>query len=272
MNIKIRQIYFNKDQTSKVSEKCIPYYNPSDSEANLFLEYSVIRKSYLDGFYKEGDLAGVLSWRFFEKARKTEAQFIDFILKNPGYDVYFLNPFFEQVTMYDSVWKHGEANHPGLWEIADSIFEKIGYGFKVSEILNSKSDTLYCNYWIGTPAFWEKYMAFTKPIYDYILENSQDQEIVSKLKSNAPYHYPVTFTPFLMERLFSTLLWKDKTIKSLAYEYTPLEVATLINELRGYEYAYKKIDIWYNRFNRSKTIQFLKFIRSFFMKLKIFKK
>jgi len=269
MNIKVRQIYFEKEQADKVSENCVPYYNPSNSKSDLFLEYGVILKSYFDGFYKQGDLAGVLSWRFSQKARKSEKDFFDFIRQNPGYDVYFLNPFFEQVVMYDSVWKQGDkTNHPGLMEITDSIFEKVGYDFKTSEVTNSVADTLYCNYWIGTPSFWEKYIEFTKPIHDYIAENDQDHEIMGKLKSIAPYHYPVTYIPFIMERLFSTLLWKDKTIKSLGYQYTPLEVATLINELRGYEYAYKKIDIWYNKFHRSKTIQLLKIIRGFFVKSK----
>ncbi|HRG77338.1 MAG TPA: hypothetical protein PLX69_22455 [Leptospiraceae bacterium] len=268
MNIKVRQIYFSKEQVSKVSENCFPYFNTSDFESDLFLEYSVILKSYLDGFYKEGDLAGVLSWRFFEKARKTESEFFEFIRKNPGYDVYFINPFMEQVTMYESVWKQGGTNHPGLLEIADSIFQKLGYGFKASDVKNTSADTLYCNYWIGSPAFWEKYIAFTKPIHDYILENKNDTEIVDKLKSNAPYHYPVSYIPFLMERLFSTLLWRDPSIKYLAYEYSPLEIANLINELRGYEYAYKKIDVWYNLFHRNIIIRFLKNIRNILLKIK----
>lgn len=269
MNIKVRQIYFEKEQADKVSENCVPYYNPSNSKSDLFLEYGVILKSYFDGFYKQGDLAGVLSWRFSQKSRKSERIFFDFIRQNPGYDVYFLNPFFEQVVMYDSVWKQGDkTNHPGLMEITDLIFEKVGYDFKTSDVSNSVADTLYCNYWIGTPSFWEKYIAFTKPIHDYIAENDQDHEIMGKLKSIAPYHYPVTYIPFIMERLFSTLLWKDTSIKALGYQYTPLEVATLINELRGYEYAYKKIDIWYNKFHRSKTIQLLKIIRGFFVKSK----
>jgi hypothetical protein len=268
MNIKVRQIYFSKEQVSKVSENCFPFYNTSDFESDLFLEYSVILKSYLDGFYKEGDLAGVLSWRFFEKARKTEYEFFEFIRKNPGYDVYFINPFMEQVTMYDSVWKQGGTNHPGLLEIADSIFQKLGYGFKASDVKNTSADTLYCNYWIGSPAFWEKYIGFTKPIHDYILENKNDTEIVDKLKSNAPYHYPVSYIPFLMERLFSTLLWKDSSIKYLAYEYSQLEIANLINELRGYEYAYKKIDVWYNLFHQNIIIRFLKNIRNILLKIK----
>ncbi len=70
MNIKVRQIYFRKEQVSKISENCFPYYNTSDFESDLFLEYSVILKSYLDGFFKEGDFAGVLSWRFLRKREK----------------------------------------------------------------------------------------------------------------------------------------------------------------------------------------------------------
>ncbi|MBK9501207.1 MAG: hypothetical protein IPO06_17925 [Leptospiraceae bacterium] len=149
------------------------------------------------------------------------------------------------------------------------MFKKLGYGFKASDVKNTAADSLYCNYWIGNTAFWEKYIAFTKPIHDYILENKNDQEIVDKLKSNAPYHYPVSYIPFLMERLFSTLLWKDSSIKYLAYQYSPLEIANLINELRGYEYSYKKINVWYNLFHENKLIRFLKYIRKILLKITV---
>jgi hypothetical protein len=47
-----------------------------------------------------------------------------------------------------------------------------------------------------------------------------------------------------------------------------LEIANLINELRGYEYAYKKIDVWYNLFHQNIIIRFLKNIRNILLKIK----
>ncbi|KTC92225.1 Uncharacterised protein [Legionella cincinnatiensis] len=49
---------------------------------------------------------------------------------------------------------------------------QLKYDIDLFSIKNDVSNTAYCNCWVGNELFWEKYMAFTLPIYYYILYES----------------------------------------------------------------------------------------------------
>jgi hypothetical protein len=244
MHILAKQIFFKDEQRSFLSPACIPYFN-ARAEEDLFLEYSVILRLFEQDFPAQADYTGVFSWRFAEKTRIAPLDFFSFCRNNPGYDVYFINPFPEQTKLYSNVWEQGEKSHCNLKKVAQNLFDELQYDINIDDIANDDATTLFSNYWIGNAFFWERYIRFTRPIYEYIRDNST-RPLVSDLKSLAPYHYPVSYIPFVMERLFSTLLWKDQTIKAKPYLYSEHQMAALITELRVYEYGYKK---YFQKFN-----------------------
>ncbi len=217
---KIFQIFYNEVSKKKIDPSFTPYDN-SKGDAKWF-EYGVFRDNYLNGEFKKNEYTGFLSWKFQQKTGITGYEFLEFIRKNPGYDVYFINPFQLYTNRFKNVWDSGEYSHPGLKEIVNSIFQKIGYKIDLDKIVNSHEDSLYCNYWVGNLRFWNLFMEFCEPIFTYI-ESSGDSFIEERILREADAVIDATFIPFIMERMFSTLLFLHKgKIKSIPYTYKSL--------------------------------------------------
>lgn len=230
--ISAKQIYFKHDQKKFLSSSCTPFFNSSKSP---FLEYEVILNSFKTNEFKLFDFFGVISWRFFDKTLMTPESFFSFVKDNPGYEVYFINPFPEQAILYKNVWEQGAISHSlELKNVMNNILNEVGYNFQVEDVNLQPEKILYCNYWFGNPKFWEKYIQFTEPIYNFIL-NNKNSELVKFVNNRARYHYNVSFIPFIMERLFSTFLWFDSSIKYKPYIFSELEIANLIRKLRENE-------------------------------------
>lgn len=90
---------------------------------------------------------------------------------------------------------------------------QLKYDIDLFSIKNDVSNTAYCNCWVGNELFWEKYMAFTLPIYYYILYESPLDLRNTFLKKRADKKINAPYFPFIFERLFSTLLVVDPSIK-----------------------------------------------------------
>lgn len=212
----IYQIYFSAQQLPLLEKEFIPYDN-SESLHPEQREYAVFKKKFEEEFHKKSKLTGMLSWKFREKAGITGAQFIQFIEQNPGYDVYYINPFPHE-HKFLSVWEQAEHCHPGIIELAQFIFNHVNDSIRLKDIRNVSINAAYCNFWVGTENFWEAYMAFTLPIYHYMLHDAP-MEIKNKLFTKADKMTDSVFFPFIMERLFSTFLCQNNTIKALKYPY-----------------------------------------------------
>jgi hypothetical protein len=192
------------------------------------------------GMHHEADYTGLLSWKFNEKTNIAGSEFIEFIKKNPGHDVYFINPlpFLINAYAFRNVWYQGDFYHPGLLDFMQRIMNDLDYGIDLKGLTNDESTTLFCNYWVGNEIFWDRYMGFTKPIYDYLstrLDESK-KEFISRIADRI---IGTNHIPFIFERLFSTFLSSRRDIRYLNYRYSeenlsriPLEDKTGILLLR----------------------------------------
>lgn len=226
MKIRIRQIYFSDEQIPMLCKKFEPYNNSLFPENSHWYEYGVIRNSYEEKFHLSADFTGIFSWRFEQKTGILGKDFIKFIRDNPKYDVYFINPFPAEELTYPNIWLQGEKSHPGLIEIGNQIFRKLGKDIQLEKINLGPENIAYSNYWVGNASFWRKYMNFTLPIAKLI---ETDTEIRSKILSKAKYHYDAPYLPFFMERLFSTFLVLNANIQSKKFYYS--------NEKLNHKYA-----------------------------------
>jgi len=217
MKIRIRQIYFSAEQKPMLCKKFEPYDNSLFPESSHWYEYGVIRNSFKEKYHDTADFTGIFSWRFKQKTGILGKDFINFIKDNPKYDVYFINPFPGEELIYPNIWLQGEKSHPGLLEIGNQIFRKLGENIQLEEIIFSRANIAYSNYWVGNANFWKKYMTFTLPIAKLI---ETDAEIRSKIFNRAKYHYDAPYLPFIMERLFSTFLVLNKNIRSKKFSYS----------------------------------------------------
>lgn len=211
--MKIYQIYYDDYSSKNLDSLFFPYDN-KNGNSNWY-EYGVFRDFYFQKKFLEDEYTGCVSWKFKQKTRILTKHFIHFIEKKPGYDVYFINPFPGNTNLFRNVWECGEYYHPGLISIIQHIFQKINYKIDIENMINTHSDTLYCNYWVGNSFFWKKYIEFCEPIYQYI-ETSNDSFLKVSSKKTVDIANNANFIPFVMERLFTTLLYKEK--KNIRYK------------------------------------------------------
>lgn len=215
--IKIFQNYFRDDQLSLLDPDFVPHdwrHNPHPE----YRETIVFLDAYRRGRHLEADYVGIVSWKFGQKTRITGRQFKSFIERNPGYDVYFINPFPYEGYQFN-IWTQGERNHPGLWPLAQDLFDTAGYPVTLQELGRMDRRTLlYCNYWVGNRAFWDTYIAFIEPLFECIVHRMA-ATTRERYFARAKYHDPAPYFPFIFERMFSTLLLIKPEIRACFYPH-----------------------------------------------------
>ena len=220
--IDVRQIYFAEWQMALLEPEFTPFSNagcPLPDER----EFYVFRTEYAREPVPDDVLRGYVSWKFRSKSDISGRSFVDFIRENPGHDVYFVQPFPLDLAK-GNVWSQGELYHPGIIDMTQEIFDAIGYDIDLRRIPTSLRINAACNFWVGNRRFWDGYMAFCLPIYKYI-EEAMPPEQRRKLLRPADRTIPASYFSFIFERLFTTLLAAQPSIKALAYTYGGDELA-----------------------------------------------
>jgi hypothetical protein len=201
-------------QADQLEPGFIPYSNVENPRPE-WCEYLVFRKEYHAGTCDHG-ITGFMSWKFRQKTGLTGAAFRGWIAEHPGYDVYFVNPFPDLVQRrYPNVWRQGDRCHPGISRITQRLLKRVGHNVNLRGLRMDEKQTAYCNYWAGTPQFWRRYMEFCEPLYD-LIENGLSCEEKAALLARADSVSECCYIPYIFERLFSTLLCIDPSIRALS--------------------------------------------------------
>lgn len=216
---RIFQIFYLPAQADQLEPDFIPYANVENPRPE-WCEYFVFRKEYHAGTCA-GGITGFMSWKFRQKTGLSGTAFRGWIDEHPGYDVYFVNPFPNLVhRRLPNVWHHGDRFHPGISKITQKLFKKVGYKVNLRRLRMDEKQTAYCNYWAGTPQFWRRYMEFCEPLYD-LIENGLTREERAVLLARADEVSNCCYLPYIFERLFSTLLCVDPSIRALSMNAVP---------------------------------------------------
>ncbi len=210
--VRIFQIFYDFAQQKYLDDAFVPYTNLENPRPDL-CEYHIFRSEFFQGNCNAG-LTGFVSWKFFEKTGLTGKQFKEWIAKNPGYDVYFINPYPMQKRRLN-VWRQGNRRHPNISKIAQSLFSRCGRDVDLLSLSMAEEHVAFCNYWVGTPSFWKKYINFCEPICE-IIEKEISKDSSSILLEQADEKSHLCYIPYILERLFSTLLTLDSSIRSLS--------------------------------------------------------
>jgi hypothetical protein len=223
MTVRIYQIYFLPEQRAGLD----PAFEPFDWTANpdpRLKEIAIFRDLHARGLHQSAEVVGAMSPKFGIKTRMSGRAFVDFIAANPGHDVYFVNPF-PQIAYYTyNLWEQGETSHPGLTERAQRLLDHCGVDIRIDGFPRTANDRLlFCNYWAGTPAFWDRYMAFINRLHDAIMLEMTDGDRARYFEFTR-HDQPTEFYPFIFERMFTTYLVLHPEIRALAYRHSPEEV------------------------------------------------
>jgi hypothetical protein len=215
MNARIHQIYYRDDQQPLLDQAFIPYDNTGNSRPE-WREYHVFRTEFLRDACRSDAITGYMSWKFGSKTKTSGEAFKRFIQHNPGFDVYFINPTDLVPRRFRNIWLQGDFHHPGLIEITEAVLQQAGMRIDLAQLQCDAAKTLCCNYWAGTAAFWQKYMAFCEPVF-HAIEHHIDPELKARIDRRADQTIDACYRPFIMERMFTTLLSIDRSIRWIGY-------------------------------------------------------
>jgi hypothetical protein len=213
MAIRIHQIFYADSQRAALDPAFIPYDNRANPRPE-WREYHVFRTEWLAGRCGQADVTGFLSWKFTAKTGVAGRAFVKFIEQNQGHDVYFVHPHRVEPRPFTSIWQQAEVHHPGIIRLAQRILDGAGVAVDLATLTQPREQILFCNYWAGTRRFWDDYMAFCEPVYRHILEGL-DPADRTLAWSRADREIDAPYVPFIMERLFSTLLALRPGIRAL---------------------------------------------------------
>lgn len=200
-----------------------PAFVPHDGTRNARTEYrevGLFLRMYHAGLHEVSEYTGIVSPKFGLKAKVTGEDFLRFIERNPGHDVYFINPYPCDAYYAFNVWEHGEFSHAGLMALAQEMFGCAGVDCDVFGLgRNAHSTLLYCNYWVGNRRFWDRFMALNLALLEAV-ERLPPRAKQGLFTIDPRYPDPVPVLPFIFERLFSTLLLLDPSISGCPYPHS----------------------------------------------------
>jgi glycosyltransferase involved in cell wall biosynthesis len=204
-NIKINLFQNMYKKELELIEGLQPYFK--ENLNNNQFEYVALFEIFNKEIYKNADYTALLSPRFKQKTNLDGYEIKEIIRKNPGYDVYLFNPFLNEIAGYYNIWTQGEYAHPGLNSIAKEVLNEC-HNLKIEDIKRTdETNTIFCNFWVGSQKFWKHFLPFLKKISNYCLENKE------KFFKQTSYKTPTAFYTFLLERMVTTYIYFNKNIK-----------------------------------------------------------
>ena len=227
----IFQIFYQSSQKNYLDPSFTPFDNTNNS-CPTWCEYGVFHKEFHKGTCDKG-ITGFISWKFHEKTTLKGWQVYNWIESNPRHDVYSINPFPNHMRKngwlgFKNIWDHGEKHHPGLLALAQNLFDKADYKIDLGALRMSRQKITFCNYWFGTPTFWKRYISFCDPLYNLIESGLNDDERAKLFAPADPSG--ICYIPYIFERLFSTLLCVDESIRAISMSSRPIDKQLSLTE------------------------------------------
>ncbi len=205
--MRIFQIYFEAWQRELLDPAFYPLDN-SRGNSEL-LEFAVFDQLQKNPATQGAGLWGALSWRFGEKTGMQGADWVKQIVEHPGFDVYFCNPSLGTEAVFHNIWLQGETAHPRFIEIVKAFFAAAGLDDKELTSLHPSGGFSSANYFVATPKFWQRYIAFVRRVLvaaDKKLDPVLRDLLHSKVADDKGLHGGATYVPFIVERLFGYFL------------------------------------------------------------------
>jgi len=190
-------------------------HNPSPELRELALHQHILRCR----FYEKHELTGLFSPKFFAKTGLAAHVVKKWIDKNPGHALYCFDgrPFIPY-TAYNSV-ERGALSHHDFEKGMRQVCRAIGLDLPVELGRQTNQQTIHCNFWCATPAFWQRWES---EIVSPILALAQDNTFpVAAVFRKSPYRSPTPalLIVFIYERLMSYYI-QIKGIDAVMYPWS----------------------------------------------------
>lgn len=200
-------MFHRLEDVSKLDPAFIPLDNTINERPDL-REYP-FQKKLFHKHKNSDDYWGLVSAKWSEKTHLSGREFSQWILDNPGYDMYHIDPNIHESVCYHNLWVQGERVHEGpMINFAIRLFEKMNMPIDITELSVKPEYSTTTSYHIGNAKFWKEWYLFL----DYALVVcSQDEELYNFLYKTIPLHNTVKvpelpFFIFVVERLLTMFL------------------------------------------------------------------
>ena len=226
-SLRIFQIYYQPEQREQLDPTFEPYNNEGDTSP--LLEFNVFQKLVQSELVQGADLWGALSWKFTQKTELSGASLRQTIADNPGYDVYFCNPYPDLESQYHNLWLQGEVSHPDFITLCQAFFEAADLDPAAITSFAPSQQFAASNYFVATPKFWRSYIEFVTSTIakaEARLPDSAKDMLYSPSADRIGAHAGASYLPFIVERLFGLFLAEQgKTFKAFKYPLPAKEEA-----------------------------------------------
>jgi hypothetical protein len=187
--------------------------NSVDERPDWF-EYWPIRKFLLNEALDEDAFYGFLSPKFQLKSSLSADAVREFMLDadaDAAVDVVLLSPGIHDSAYYLNVFEHGDAEHPGLKDVAKRLFERLGLPNDLDSLVSDSRNTVFSNCFIAKPRFWRAWLAINEKMFA-IAETPSDA-LGEALRAPASYRdgSNAQMKIFIMERVATWLLTCDRS-------------------------------------------------------------
>jgi hypothetical protein len=179
----------------------------SANERPDWFEYWPIRGFLLKETLDENAFYGFLSPRFKIKTGLTAALVREFVLAaDPATDAVLFSPSIHNSAYHLNVFEHGDAEHPGLKNMAREFFERLGLPGDLDALVSDSRNTVHSNYFVAKPRFWRAWLAINEKLY--AIAEAPADALGASLRKPTRYRggLDVQMKVFIMERIAAWLL------------------------------------------------------------------
>jgi hypothetical protein len=214
---KIFQIYYDAATQASLDPGFLPLDNLDNARPD-WREYWPIRK-YLAAHTLEPDTwYGFLSPMFRSKTGLSAAALKEFAERCPAdTGAILISPSFDLHALFRNVFESGEFFHPGLTQVSQDFFAGIGQPTDLNALVMDSRNSVYSNFFLAKAPFWHAWFEVTEAIFE--AAESPTHPLGAALRQSAGHGgQEVPMKVFLMERIASWMLVRDKGIKAVVHD------------------------------------------------------
>jgi hypothetical protein len=214
----IYQIYYSDATRARIDPGFLPLDNTGQRPD--WFEYWPMRRFLRENTLDPASRYGFLSPKFYEKTSLTAEKLHAFLDTVPDdVDVVTFSPFFDQSAFFLNVFEHAAGCHPGIAPAIHGVLQLVAPGVNIAETIMSSAQSVFCNYLVAKPAFWQQWLETCERIFE--VAEAGDTVLGQQLNADVRYENQSAPTKtFIIERMASLLLstqpaWKVRTFNTM---------------------------------------------------------
>lgn len=206
---RIFQIFYDAASRAALDPDFEPLDNSGSARADWY-EYWPIRRFLRENRLEPGTLYGFFSPLFRSKTALEGRQVKAFVAQAAEADVVTFSPHPCHGAVFYNVFEHGNNCFPGFLEVATRFVADAAPGLRLEDVVNDSRNTVYSNYFVARPVFWEAWNA----VCERLFAHAEDPASPLHEPLNREVRYakddgeakPAQMKIFVLERVASLLL------------------------------------------------------------------